>query len=500
LLIITLIGFSLAGYSQATVTTNPANTISVTSAKMNGYIDPGAGGECYSVKFEYSTASDLSGSTSVVPDQGDEILSATSLTYTLTGLTGNTKYYFRLKVGYSTADHGAVIGGTLDFTTSTIQKPTIETGTTLVNITTTSGDVNGNDASDDGGSSITDKGVCFGTSANPTTETSDGSTGTGTYNVSKTGANPNVRYYARAYAENSKGTSYGANRNFKTMPGTPTSDAADAITATTFKAHWTNGDGGASGITYKLYISKQSDFSSYIDGYGPKAVDADIERTVTDLEVATDYYYRVVAINDGGDDAPDNETPVSNTTSVTTGAAGLPVELISFTATLEQESVYLAWTTASEINNDYFELQRSFDNQNYNTIGKVEGSGNSNIIVNYSISDNESYKGVAFYRLKQVDYDGQHEYSEIIAVKKASDIVLSLIDYTYDGGHIKMNINNPNNETLNVNVMDISGKIVKSADLKSLSNLQFSVNDLSRGVYIINIVSETDIIVKKIIL
>ncbi len=95
----------------------------------------------------------------------------------------------------------------------------------------------------------------------------------------------------------------------------------------------------------------------------------------------------------------------------------LPVELLSFDAAFnEQQTVDLTWATVSEVNNDYFEIQRSKDGRAFEFVGTVNGAGNSSSEISYASVDYAPYKGVSFYRLKQLDFDGSYEYSDVVKV------------------------------------------------------------------------------------
>ena len=76
----------------------------------------------------------------------------------------------------------------------------------------------------------------------------------------------------------------------------------------------------------------------------------------------------------------------------------------------------MTWETASEINNDYFTIERSLNGTDWEIITIIDGAGNSNTILAYSTLDNSPYHGVSYYRLKQTDFDGQFEYSIIRSV------------------------------------------------------------------------------------
>ncbi len=94
----------------------------------------------------------------------------------------------------------------------------------------------------------------------------------------------------------------------------------------------------------------------------------------------------------------------------------LPVKLVSFDADLlEDNTVHIQWKTASEINNDYFEVQKRIDND-FVALGRMDGANNSNVLIHYHSYDLNPIEGVNYYRLKQVDFDGKISYSNIVSV------------------------------------------------------------------------------------
>lgn len=104
-------------------------------------------------------------------------------------------------------------------------------------------------------------------------------------------------------------------------------------------------------------------------------------------------------------------------TAVTLDANNVvPVELTSFTATSNVKEVILNWSTATELNNLGFEVQRSADQKDFFNVGFVNGHGTSTEQHHYTFIDKNPYNGKNYYRLKQVDYDGSYEYSTIIEV------------------------------------------------------------------------------------
>ena len=98
----------------------------------------------------------------------------------------------------------------------------------------------------------------------------------------------------------------------------------------------------------------------------------------------------------------------------------LPVELTSFTAQAQDQSVILNWITATEINNRGFEIQRKVVQGDFATVGFVKGEGTTTIQKEYTYTDQNLSEGKYFYRLKQLDFSGKSEYSKIIEVELKS--------------------------------------------------------------------------------
>jgi hypothetical protein len=117
----------------------------------------------------------------------------------------------------------------------------------------------------------------------------------------------------------------------------------------------------------------------------------------------------------------DELSSISGSLHVYVFGFGLPVELISFGAKSKQSFIQLDWITATEINNEGFEIQRSVDGENFTSIGWVYGNGSTTEIIEYKFKDNEPMQGINYYRLKQIDFDGQYEYSNIVSATINSD-------------------------------------------------------------------------------
>ncbi len=107
--------------------------------------------------------------------------------------------------------------------------------------------------------------------------------------------------------------------------------------------------------------------------------------------------------------------------SINSVSSPLPVTLISFTADLENSEVKLNWSTAAEINNDFFTIQKSKDESGWEDVVRVPGNGTSSVTQFYSAIDQQPFTGTSFYRLKQTDIDGKESFSPIVSVKRTEE-------------------------------------------------------------------------------
>ena len=118
----------------------------------------------------------------------------------------------------------------------------------------------------------------------------------------------------------------------------------------------------------------------------------------------------------------------------------LPVTLLDFYGTPEDNSNLIEWATASEINNSFFLLERSSDGIEFEEIAKITGGGNSTSLLKYQYQ-HQNPNDLEYYRLKQVDFDGQFEYSKVIAINSMKEAIINIFP-------------NPTNSTLSLSFMD----------------------------------------------
>ncbi|WP_062544774.1 lectin-like domain-containing protein [Rufibacter tibetensis] len=123
--------------------------------------------------------------------------------------------------------------------------------------------------------------------------------------------------------------------------------------------------------------------------------------------------------------AIDNEGHQSNaaTYTIQVDNTPLPVELTRFSGSIELGVVRLAWSTTSEKDNDYFQVERSLNGKTFTAVGQVKGAGYSSIELAYTFQDASAPKGTVYYLLKQVDFEGEMEYSKVIALKAGGKVI-----------------------------------------------------------------------------
>lgn len=177
-------------------------------------------------------------------------------------------------------------------------------------------------------------------------------------------------------------------------------------------------------------------------------------------------------------------------------AGVLPIKLTNFSGTpLKNGYNRLNWTTETEINNDYFVLEKSEDAHNFKTVNTQNGAGNSNKALNYFDYDTPTSE-TTYYRLKQVDFNGNFTYSEIIAISNSNNSFKIYPNPSSDGF---INIDKLNGYE-HINLTDAQGKIVGRFKALDNSSLQINLSDYKKGLYYLVITTNQNVITEKIII
>ncbi len=161
----------------------------------------------------------------------------------------------------------------------------------------------------------------------------------------------------------------------------------------------------------------------------------------------------------------------------------LPIELLSFSAELEEEYVNINWITASEINNDFFTIEKSRDANHWEAIANINGAGNSNQALEYNYKDYDITDGIWYYRLKQTDFDGQYKYFSPVAVEIFPANKLDIIKAHNNENHLLVSLKTAGKNATLI-ICDMSGNILHTENVNDANHCQtvaLTLNQTSPG-------------------
>ncbi|HYV92488.1 MAG TPA: T9SS type A sorting domain-containing protein [Chitinophagales bacterium] len=181
-----------------------------------------------------------------------------------------------------------------------------------------------------------------------------------------------------------------------------------------------------------------------------------------------------------------------------TSAMVLPIELENFSAMPDHDHVNLAWTTASEFNNDYFDVQRSQDGEHYETVTPVKGAGYSQSPINYAARDEFPMEGRSYYRLKQISFDSTFSYSDVVLVNMNEVPMLSNIYFDAQSDILAISFTT-GDVLMTVEVIDVCGRTLrKKSFVNTAGVIKIAASDFTTGVYLIRISDATHSVVRKV--
>lgn len=157
-------------------------------------------------------------------------------------------------------------------------------------------------------------------------------------------------------------------------------------------------------------------------------------------------------------------------TNPSDGGIALPVELLSFNTFVNREGVELRWATATEINNDYFTIERSNDLRMWEVLGFVVGSGTTSRPVSYSFTDTQPLAGIGYYRMKQTDFDGQYKYYGPVAAH--FDLGLEGLEFRVIRQFSHWMIAVPEDGFYTVEVYNLQGRKLISRETQNLLSIE----------------------------
>ena len=174
----------------------------------------------------------------------------------------------------------------------------------------------------------------------------------------------------------------------------------------------------------------------------------------------------------------------------------LPITVAAFDATLQQDRVLLQWITASEVNNDFFSIERSRDGKSWETITRVEGSGNSTEPVKYETKDSHPLRGTSYYRLMQTDYDGNSTSTDPVTVH--FDPGKNFLVYPNPVSD-RVFIENKGNKAFTAKLFSSIGNECAVYQNESGNRKSIDVSGLAIGIYFLTIEQDDEVIKNEIV-
>lgn len=168
----------------------------------------------------------------------------------------------------------------------------------------------------------------------------------------------------------------------------------------------------------------------------------------------------------------------------------LPISLTSFTGKPVDQAVLLNWVTASEKDNQSFEILKSYDGKNFSTLTTVTGAGNSDSEKAYSFTDENPYPGTNYYQLTQTDVNGAVSVAKTISVN--SNVKGVKLSAYAAASSVSINISSPNQSNGTLTLYDIAGRKIESkqvALIKGFNEVSFA-QSLNKGIYFVNLITD----------
>ncbi len=184
----------------------------------------------------------------------------------------------------------------------------------------------------------------------------------------------------------------------------------------------------------------------------------------------------------------------------------LPVELLKFEAIYlpKDDAVDVYWITETENNNDFFDLEKSYDGVKFDFVKRMDGQGTSPYETQYFVNDTETRESTIYYRIKQVDLDGNTKYSRVTSVNILAELKNQLYMYPNPtNGNVNITFSNKTEEVYEMVVMDAKGFVVETRMINATvgldNNAEIDLTNFKKGIYFVSISNSSRRLSGKII-
>jgi hypothetical protein len=179
-----------------------------------------------------------------------------------------------------------------------------------------------------------------------------------------------------------------------------------------------------------------------------------------------------------------NGPGIPNQTITMNNTVALPVTLVDFTAQNINARATISWKTASEKNSAYFVVERSVDGTKWDAVKRIESAKNSSTVQSYTTTDDQPVTGMAFYRLKQVDVDGQSFLSTIQVLNFKPAVMITLYP---NPATTEFTLEGDNMDNAEITVMDCMGKTLSLNSHVEGSKITYQTAGLENGIYFVSV-------------
>ncbi len=270
-------------------------------------------------------------------------------------------------------------------------------------------------------------------------------------------------------------------------PPIPIGLNATNITTASARIYWTPDSTAAS---YNLRYKKITETTWTIAPLNDTTI------SLPGLSSITNYEYAVEALGSVGNSG------YTATQSFTTLSVVLPINGIELSAKRNEANVIVNWSTQSEQNSSYFEIERSYNGIDFIKIGQMQASGFSSTTKLYQFTDVTAAKSLIFYRLKMIDVNASYKFSPIIKVPKSGANNQEFLLYPNPAiSDVSVALNESTKEVLLLKVTNQLGQVVKSTQvIKGTHLLKLDISGLPSGIYSVVLTGSEFVQAKKLII